>query len=114
MQMRGEHDVDRVGGDAGCRERMRQVDVALETIDVRLFLRHLVARARIDQHRSRTAHQQTPHRHADPVPFIGRRLRLPERFGNHAEHRAAVQVEKAVRHRDDLDVSEGIVFGRSA
>ena len=31
MQMRGKHDVDRVGRDAGSRQRVRQAELALET-----------------------------------------------------------------------------------
>ena len=98
------------GRHAGGRQRVRQVEVALEAVDLGLLRRHLVARARVDQHRPRAAHQQAPHRHADPVALVGRRLLLPERLRHDAEHRAAVEVEEPVRDGDELDVAEANRF----
>ena len=94
-------------GDApAAGERMLQVEVALEPVDVGLLGRHLVARSGVDEHRSRTAHQQTAHRHADAIALVGRRFLLPERFRNHAEHRPAIEVEEPVGDGHDLDVAE--------
>ncbi len=106
MQVRGQHDVDRVHRRAGRRDRMLQVEIALEPVDVGLLGRHLVARSGVDEHGSRAAYEQAAHRHPNTIALVGGRFLLPECLRNHPEHRPAIEVEKPVGHGHELDVAE--------
>ena len=111
MQVRRENDVDAVSRHSRAG-RVLQVELALEAVDVGLLRRHLVAATGVDQHGARPAQQDAPHRHADAIAVVRRRLLLPERLRHDTEHRASVQVEKPVRDGDDVDIAETNGFGQ--
>ena len=99
VQVRREHDVDAVGGQPSLGERMVEMPVAVERVDVALLRVHLVAGAAVDDHPAPVGlDDQRPHRQLDPVAVVGRRLRLPQRPRHDAEHRAAVEPEQPVVH----------------
>src|SRR3954451_19303904 len=106
MQVRSEHDLDGIGRHA--RPRQRQVEMLrpIERVDAGVLRVHGVADARVDDHQPLTSNEQRPHREGNPVPLVGWRALLPQRFRNDPEHRAAVQAEVPVQQRREFQLAE--------
>ena len=96
VQVRGEHDVDVFGPEARLGQRVIQVSRALDPVDIDELLAFLVAEARVDDHRARSADDERPHRQNNSVALVGRRRLLPQGLRHHAEHRTPVEAEEAV------------------
>ena len=114
MQVRRQHDVDRIRRYARQWKGVLEIEVALEPVNLGLLRGHLIARARIDQHRPCASEQHTPHRHPDAIALVGRRLFLPKSFWDDTEHRPAVEVEKSVRDGHDIDIAKPNRLGQLA
>ena len=74
---------------------------------------HLVAAAGVDDHGLRAADDERPQAQGNAVAIVGRQTRFPERARHDPEHRAAIELEEAVRDRDQLEVAEGVARGRA-
>ena len=106
VQVRGQHDLDVFNRQARLGERVIQVARAIEAVDVAELLVFFVARTSIDDHRPGAADDERPHGEQDPVALVGRSLGRPQRLRHDTEHRAAVEAEEAVVHRDQLQVTQ--------
>ncbi len=106
VQMRRQHQVDRVGGEARVGERVIEVTRAVERVDVTLLRVHLVAGAAVDDHPAPLRfHDERPHRELYPVAVVGWRLLLPQRARHDAEHRAPVEPERTVADACQLEIA---------
>ena len=91
----------------GSLERLLEGGPPIDGVDVVLLLAHLVADARVDEHRlAARADDERTHPEPDPVPRIGGRATLPERLRHHAKHRAAIEREESVGQRQELELTE--------
>ena len=88
-------------------ERVIEVTGPVEAVDVTRLLGHLLADAAVHEHPApRRLDEQRAHRQLDPMPVVGGRQRLPQRARHHAEHRPAVEPERAVVQDADLHVAD--------
>ena len=107
MKMRVDDDVDLFGRNAVRHQLFRKPGRPVKRINVRALRVPLVARAGFDQNPlPRRADQQRIHGHEDAIARVGRRNFLPHRLGDHAEHRAAVETERAVREQPEFEVAQ--------
>ena len=106
--MRRQDDVDGAGGETGSGQRLVERMRPIERIDVALFRPHLVAGAAVDEHPApRRLHQQRAHRQLNPMPIVRSGFLFPQHARHHAEHRAAIELERAVVQRRQLQVTAG-------
>ena len=107
VQMRVDHDVNFFRRYAVRHKLFRQPRRPFKRINVRALRVPLVSRSGFHQNPlSRRANQQRIHGHQDAVARIGGRSFLPHRLGDHAEHRAAIQPERAVRQQPKFQVAK--------
>ena len=111
MQVRRQRDVDGRGGEAGIGERVIEVTLPRERVEVRLLRRHLVPGPAVHEHPAPIGlDEQRAHRQLHTMPIVGRRQLLPERPWNDPEHGPAVEPEPAVMEHRELQVAEGEPF----
>src|SRR5438067_2279348 len=89
------------------RELVQQLWRPLDPVDVPLLVGELRARAGLDEHDVvGVADEHAVHVHRDPIEVVRLLLRIPEDLRNDAEHRAAVDLERAVAEDVDLETAE--------
>ena len=109
MQMAGEHDVDVVGRQPRLSQRVVEVIPAIELVDLGALRVHLVAAAGVDQQRrAAVADDQRPHAQGNPVGVVRRQPLFPQRARHDAEHGAAIEPEKAVGQRQQLEAAQRV------
>ena len=107
VQMRRQRDVDGRGGEAGIGERVIEMTLPRERVDVRLPGRHLVPGPAVNEQPAPIGFdEQRAHRQLNTMPIVGRRQLLPERPRDDPEHGPAVEPEPAVMEHRQLQVAE--------
>src|SRR5438067_784224 len=107
VQMGVDDERDVVRPDPARRELVQQLWRPLDPVDVPLLVGELRARAGLDEHDVvGVADEHAVHVHRDPIEVVRLLLRVPEDLWNDAEHRAAVDLERAVAEDVDLETAE--------
>jgi hypothetical protein len=105
VRVHDERDVFR--SNAALRELAEELRRALDPVDAAELVAHLRARARLDDDDViRIADEQAAHVHLDAVQCVGGLLLLPEHLRDHAEHRAAIELEGSVAEDVDLEPAQ--------
>ena len=105
VKVRRQHDVDVVCAQAGRRERVVEIPAAFGGELVLERQAALVPHPRIDQHRSRAAHDELTDRQLDAIVLVRGEPGVPNRSRHNAEYRAAIETERPIAQRDDLQIT---------